>query len=640
MNNLPSEEDPQGALERYLGMTRRRLLAPLEEAYRSTGNRGYPLRLSGLPGDVYLSVTLDSTISACLESAGLLDDQDRRKALELIDSKSQQIGSDLAWETGTEGINGWSTILSCYAYKVLGGEIDEGAVRWVSAMQNRDGGFGYNPGEPSSAIYTFYTLRGLRDRFEPGVRQAAEGYAWAVGHDRTARWFERALALGALSPEDRSNVDQGVLSQIFNKFRKGVRSSPNWLVNTEIYRSSTGHLIRGLRWAMVPLLLQLGAELSDEISTALDVVAHWLRDESWPIDYRSSYTERNLPESFTYAFALSTVAACVRRMSDNTGQKTTSTPMLPIVTISEVARHSRYAILATREDEYRAIARRFDNRQIVVRGQNAYEYCLLKSGQAPVGVLLARCVEQGPAAAQAVTNRLLSDCAPEWLLLVGIAGALPSEEICLGDVVLASRLADYSISAAISDESREIDLRGGPMHRDVENLLALVATLDNALPWSSVEAVGMERPVESEAAIGDSTRYYGNEQWQSQVRRALFAGFGSRPPRAKPISTAKVMASGATLMKDATLAREWQQVSRSTSTVEMELAGVYESVRSHRSPTRLIAVRGVSDIVGYRRDPMWTQYACETAASYAVTLVKSGLLGDLNHDARRRQFGS
>jgi nucleoside phosphorylase len=550
-------------------------------------------------------------------------------------SKSEVVGEDLAWETGTEGINGWTTILVCYAYKRLGREVDEGAVRWVAATQNRDGGFGYKAGEPSAAIYTFYALRALRDRFEPRVRQAAEAYAWGVGHDRTVRWFERALALGALSMEDRSSVDRGVVSQILGEFREGVRSGPTWLINTEVYRSSTGHLIRGLRWAMLPVLLQLGAELRDELATTLDLVSHWVRDESWPIEYRSSYTERNLPESFTYAFALSTIAVCVRRMSRSADRPVGSGPTLSIVTLNEVAVHSRYAILTTREDEYRAVASRFDNRQIVVSGQNAYEYCALESGQTRVGLLLARCVEQGPAAAQAVTNRLLHDCAPEWLLVVGIAGALPSEEICLGDVILASRLADYSISAAVGDGVREVDLRGGPMHRDVENLLSLAATLDSALPWSSTEAVQMERPIETEAAIGDSTRYYGDEQWQAQVRRSLIAGFGPPSRRAHPISTARVVASGGTLVKDAGLAREWRQVSRSTSAVEMELAGVYEAVRSHRSSIRLVAIRGISDIVGYRRDPMWTQYACQTSASYAVTLIKSGLLGNLDRAVRR-----
>src|SRR5207249_4942208 len=137
---------------------------------------------------------------------------------------------------------------------------------------------------------------------------------------------------------------------------------------------------------------------------------------------------------------LSTIAACIRRMSRTADRSVSPKPGLPIVTLNEVVGHSRYAILTTREDEYRAVASHFDKRQIVVQGQNVYEYCALGSGQNPVGLLLTRCVEQGPAAAQAVTNRLLHDCTPDWLLLVGIAGALPSEEICLGDVILASRL--------------------------------------------------------------------------------------------------------------------------------------------------------------------------------------------------------
>jgi len=626
LSDLPSE--PWGnSLESFLGMSRSRLTAPLEEAYRSVGGRGYPLRLSGLPGDIYLSVSLDATVVACLNSAGLLDEAGRRKAIELISSQTDRVGDDLAWESGTEGINGWSTVLSCFAYKRLGAEVDAGAVRWMAAMQNRDGGFGYNPGEPSAAIYTFYALKGLRHRFEPRVTRAAEGYLWAVARDRSAGWFERALALGALPAKDRAS-DGVLVAQILAEFREGVRSDPDWITESEIYRSSTGHLIRGLRWAMLPVLLLLGGELTEEMKTTLDLVVHWLTHESWPTAYRSSYTERNLPESFTYALALSTIAACLPYVPRPT-RSLRPRPVLSVTPIDQVAGRTRYAILTMREDEYRAIASRFSNRKIVVGGANTYEYCPLGPEGSSAGVMLGRCVEQGPAAAQAVTGRLLSDCNPDWLLLVGIAGALPSEEVCLGDVVLASRLSDYSISAAVEKGGREIELRGGPMHRDVENLLSLVTTLDRSLSWSSAEAVGSERPSESEVAIDDTSRYYGDPRWQASVRRALIAAFGPESQRSSPISTARVVASGGTLVKDTKLAKEWRQASRSIAAVEMELSGVYEAIRSQGSTTRLIAVRGISDIVGYRRDATWVEYACRTAASYAVSLIESGLLEDL-----------
>jgi nucleoside phosphorylase len=54
----------------------------------------------------------------------------------------------------------------------------------------------------------------------------------------------------------------------------------------------------------------------------------------------------------------------------------------------------------------------------------------------------------------------------------------------------------------------------------------------------------------------------------------------------------------------------------------MESAGVYRA--AHHLP--ILAIRGISDIVGLRRDEAWTKYACETAAAFALSLANSPLL--------------
>jgi surfactin synthase thioesterase subunit len=38
----------------------------------------------------------------------------------------------------------------------------------------------------------------------------------------------------------------------------------------------------------------------------------------------------------------------------------------------------------------------------------------------------------------------------------------------------------------------------------------------------------------------------------------------------------------------------------------------------------LVVIRGISDIVGVERQQAWTQYACDTSASLAVSLIKAG----------------
>ena len=56
----------------------------------------------------------------------------------------------------------------------------------------------------------------------------------------------------------------------------------------------------------------------------------------------------------------------------------------------------------------------------------------------------------------------------------------------------------------------------------------------------------------------------------------------------------------------------------------MELAGVYRAAEQSNTP--VLAIRSLSDIVGYKRSPEWTQFACESAASFAICLIQSGLL--------------
>ena len=65
----------------------------------------------------------------------------------------------------------------------------------------------------------------------------------------------------------------------------------------------------------------------------------------------------------------------------------------------------------------------------------------------------------GLAAIAGQGHGIIDDLNPEWLMLVGIAGAIPSEEYTLGDVVVATRLHDFTVRAAI-----EGNRKGSPAH--------------------------------------------------------------------------------------------------------------------------------------------------------------------------------
>src|SRR5258708_37934265 len=52
----------------------------------------------------------------------------------------------------------------------------------------------------------------------------------------------------------------------------------------------------------------------------------------------------------------------------------------------------------------------------------------------------------------------------------------------------------------------------------------------------------------------------------------------------------------------------------------------WQAARSVKGDRPVLAIRGISDIVGYRRDADWTKYACHSAASFTKAFITSSLL--------------
>jgi nucleoside phosphorylase len=69
---------------------------------------------------------------------------------------------------------------------------------------------------------------------------------------------------------------------------------------------------------------------------------------------------------------------------------------------------------------------------------------------------------------------LIEDLDPDWLVLVGIAGGVPAREFTLGDVILATRLHDFTIEARVQDQPPEYGVTGGPMHKVAQDFLAVL----------------------------------------------------------------------------------------------------------------------------------------------------------------------
>jgi nucleoside phosphorylase len=63
------------------------------------------------------------------------------------------------------------------------------------------------------------------------------------------------------------------------------------------------------------------------------------------------------------------------------------------------------------------------------------------------------------------------------------------------------------------------------------------------------------------------------------------------------------------------------KVARQVLAVEMESAGVYRAATGRGVP--LVAIRGLSDIVGFKRAPEWTAYACHSAAAFTRAFLRT-----------------
>jgi nucleoside phosphorylase len=282
------------------------------------------------------------------------------------------------------------------------------------------------------------------------------------------------------------------------------------------------------------------------------------------------------------------------------------------------------AIITVREDEHAAVIERFPQMRLFHAGNRSYSISIvpLKDGGQYV-IAVVKSIEQGEGNGQDVARDAIEDLDPSWLFLVGICGAVPAAEFTLGDVVIDNRVIDFSVRAALEGGSTQYSAGGGPMHKRTQNYLALIPAISEKLGhWNSVRSIRVRRPkVDCKAS-----RTYGSRSWRRKVVASLARHFGSRSLHRSPIVTHGAVVSADTLVKDTDVIKSWQQSARQVAAVEMELGGVYIAARRPNREYPIVAIRGISDIIGLERDADWTQYACNSAAAFALGLVSSETL--------------
>jgi len=294
------------------------------------------------------------------------------------------------------------------------------------------------------------------------------------------------------------------------------------------------------------------------------------------------------------------------------------------IQIRDIRRRVDFAVITIRPDEFKAVLDRFPDRRTAGGGRQLYEYATITSTSGrQYGVAVVRSLEQGQTSAQSLTRDVIDDLDPGWLILAGIAGAAPDHGFSLGDVCLASRLHDFSITAAIEGKQPTYEQTGGPMHRDVERLLRwLPAARDRLGSWNTEEAIGRSKPRVGVPKRVDSRLLYGPNEAKEKVRDSLARHFPSGGKVRPPLFHVGPGATSGTLVKDTTLLKRWHESARHLTHVEMEAGGTYDAAR-HGGDREypLLCVRGISDVIGFERDPAWIEYACHSAASFLHALL-------------------
>jgi len=187
--------------------------------------------------------------------------------------------------------------------------------------------------------------------------------------------------------------------------------------------------------------------------------------------------------------------------------------------VSEIRGNVDVAFLTIKEEEYVEALRHFQISGFA-RGKNGlYALAELTSTSGDVlRVAFGRAVEQGPVKAGGTARDMIEDLQPSVMFLVGIAGTVPNDELCLGDVVLATRVHDFSVSAALPGGKREFTNQGGPMHRRIRDLLAQLPALESTLEgWERAPLLLREKP----SVHLDESALYGPEDWKRKVKAAV-----------------------------------------------------------------------------------------------------------------------
>jgi nucleoside phosphorylase len=285
------------------------------------------------------------------------------------------------------------------------------------------------------------------------------------------------------------------------------------------------------------------------------------------------------------------------------------------------------AIMTIRDDEFGAVFDRLEGYSFKpFKGFSGRTYALFSiptiTNKTCV-VVLARSPEQGTGVSHSVASDMMRDLDPQLLLVVGIAGGVPQNEFTLGDVIISSRIQDFTVNAMNQDDIT-FNVMGG-IHPLVSDITASLPIYRNDMAgWNEDKSIGMGRPLVDLLWVENNR--YGDEKWREKVLTSFTTQFGPAASTRLPLFKTGSIASSNTLMKNTQIPTQWLESARGILAIEMEAAGALQAAQQMNKQYPVMAIRGISDIIGLKRDERWTPYACQTAGAFTYAFIKAGII--------------
>lgn len=246
----------------------------------------------------------------------------------------------------------------------------------------------------------------------------------------------------------------------------------------------------------------------------------------------------------------------------------------------------------------------------------------------PLVVLHCQIPDQGPGPAQEHANYLAGLFKPRWLFFVGICGITTREpSVTLGDVLVATRVYGPLNRAQSPDqEARASDPIGSVLRPEIESLGSQVRERWNADPAAALRPFSQWLPQRPEINLKKTEFSMEHlKAWNAEIRTNLERNFSVSSVVRLPHFGCFPFFSDAVLRKNPSELEKELRSRRDVVGVEMELGGALHGVRRNQD-VLITTIRGVSDIVGLKREEKWTNYAAATAAAGLRFILDSGFL--------------